>query len=72
MTSVFTPSFAAIRNPLALGLFDITTDGLIGIFCFFIVFRIASMLLPRPEIRIPKCSNNYNLFLVKIKHLISR
>ena len=44
--------------------------GFIGIFCFLIALRIDSILLPLPEIRIPKCSNNCILLLMKIKHWI--
>jgi hypothetical protein len=36
---------------------DITMAGFIGIFFRFIDFRMASMLLPRPEIKIPRFSN---------------
>jgi len=38
-------------------LFEITTAGFIGIFFFLIDFRMDSMLLPRPEIKIPRFSN---------------
>jgi hypothetical protein len=44
-------------NPFASILFEITTAGLIGIFFVLIDFKMDSILLPRPEIRIPRFSN---------------
>jgi len=38
-------------------LFDMITAGFMGIFLCLIDFKIYSMLLPRPEIKIPKFSN---------------
>jgi len=37
-------------------LLEITTAGMIGIFFFFIDFKMASILLPRPEIKIARFS----------------
>src|SRR5213593_4121940 len=63
ITFVGTPYFTeAIFSPAASGLFEITTDGL----TFFVLpdliaKRIASMLLPLPEIRMPRLIKRPNL-----------
>src|SRR5574338_484042 len=62
IVSVLTPSFCAILRPSASGLFDITIVGLIGIFCLLTALRIASILLPLPDIRIPKFSKMLFLY----------
>ena len=65
--SVLTPSFCAILTPFASGLFDITTTGFIGILSFLIDFKIAYMLLQRPEINMPRLIIP-DLFLCVNKH----
>src|SRR3970040_936608 len=62
-TSALTPSLCAILRPFASGLLDITTLGFIGIFFIFMVFKMASILLPLPEIKIARfCKYSQHLF----------
>src|SRR5437867_13265911 len=65
ITFVGTPYFSeAIFSPAASGLFEITTDGLtFFIWPDLISERIASFLLPLPEIRMPRLIKLHSLQL---------
>ena len=54
ITLVGTPKDLAVFRPGASGLFDITTAGMALIFPDCTAFNMAVMLLPRPDMRIPR------------------
>src|SRR5690348_40611 len=48
-----------MAKPFASGLFEITSTGLIGILFFLTAFKIFSILLPLPEIKMTRFSMNW-------------